>query len=81
VETSLMLALRPETVAMNRAESGNTAPLAALIGAMRDGGVRSVSENGVLGDPSGASAAAGVELLTRATVALRAFVAGWTGAE
>jgi mycofactocin system creatininase family protein len=81
IETSLMLALRPETVAIDRAESGNTAPLGAIIGAMREGGVRSVSENGVLGDPTGASAAAGVELLARATVALRAFVAGWTGAK
>jgi mycofactocin system creatininase family protein len=81
IETSLMLALRPETVAIDRAESGNTTPLGAIIGAMREGGVRSVSENGVLGDPTGASAAAGVELLARATVALRAFVAGWTGAK
>lgn len=77
VETSVMLALRPETVAMDWAAAGNTAPLGTLIGALRDGGMGSVSPNGVLGDPTEASAAAGIELLERATVALRAFVHEW----
>ncbi|MGH2894846.1 MAG: mycofactocin biosynthesis peptidyl-dipeptidase MftE, partial [Solirubrobacteraceae bacterium] len=63
VETSVMLALRPETVALDRAAAGNTAPLGTLIGPLRDGGVRAVSANGVLGDPTTASAAAGAELL------------------
>jgi len=80
VETSLMLALRPETVTMDRAAAGNVAPLGALLGTLRDGGVGAVSTNGVLGDPTGASAAAGAELLERATVALRAFVAEWVSA-
>jgi creatinine amidohydrolase len=80
VETSVMLALRPETVALDRAAAGNTAPLGTLIGPLRDAGVRAVSANGVLGDPTTASAAAGAELLRRATVALRAFVSDWTGA-
>lgn len=80
VETSAMLALAPEMVAMDRAAVGNPAPLGALMGALRDGGVRAVSANGVLGDPTGASAVAGVELLERATVALRGFVAEWVGA-
>lgn len=77
VETSVMLALRPETVALERAAAGNTAPLGSLIAPMRDGGVGAVSANGVLGDPTGASAAAGAELLERAVAALRAFVAEW----
>ncbi len=77
VETSVMLALRPETVALERAAAGNTAPLGSLIGAMRDGGVAAVSPNGVLGDPTRANAAAGTELLERAARALRAFVAEW----
>jgi mycofactocin system creatininase family protein len=77
VETSVMLALRPETVALERAAAGNTAPLGTLIRSLRDGGVGAVSENGVLGDPTRASAAAGAELLERAVTALRAFVAEW----
>jgi mycofactocin precursor peptide peptidase len=78
VETSVMLALRPETVALDRAVAGNTAPLGSLLGSMRDGGVGAVSANGVLGDPTRASAAAGAELLERAVGALRTFVADWT---
>jgi creatinine amidohydrolase len=77
VETSVMLALRPETVALERAAAGNTAPLGSLIGPMREGGVAAVSANGVLGDPTRASAAAGSELLERAVGALRGFVAEW----
>jgi creatinine amidohydrolase len=79
VETSVMLALRPETVALERAAAGNTAPLGTLIASMRDGGVAAVSANGVLGDPTRASAAAGAELLERAVAALRRFVAEWAG--
>jgi mycofactocin precursor peptide peptidase len=80
VETSVMLALRPQTVALDRAVAGNATPLSALIGAMREGGVHSVSENGVLGDPRGASADEGRELLASAAAALRTFVADWMGA-
>ena len=80
VETSVMLALRPEMVAMQRAAAGNTTALGTLIGSMRDGGVGAVSANGVLGDPTSASAPAGAELITRAVAALRAFVADWTDA-
>jgi creatinine amidohydrolase len=40
-----------------------------------------VSPNGVLGDPAGASAREGRELLERATADLRTFVARWLGAE
>ncbi len=52
---------RPE-----RAEPGNTAPLAELLPRLRAGGVRAVSPNGVLGDPAGASAAEGRALLAAA---------------
>lgn len=58
-ETSLLLHLRPELVRLERAEPGNPAPIEKLLGAMRDGGVRSVAPNGVLGDPTGASAEEG----------------------
>ena len=48
---------------------------------LRREGVRAVSPNGVLGDPTGASAAEGRELLDRAAAELREFVASWLGAE
>ncbi|MFT4010837.1 MAG: mycofactocin biosynthesis peptidyl-dipeptidase MftE [Nocardioidaceae bacterium] len=62
-ETSLMLHLRPESVRLDRAEPGNRAPLAELWPAMREGGVGAVSANGVLGDPTGASAVEGQQIL------------------
>ncbi|MGQ0480321.1 MAG: mycofactocin biosynthesis peptidyl-dipeptidase MftE [Pseudonocardia sp.] len=62
-ETSIMLALAPELVRLDLAEAGNTAPLAQLMPAMRAGSVRAVSANGVLGDPAGASAVEGREML------------------
>ena len=58
-ETSLMLAIDPHHVRLERAEAGETAPLASIIGRLRSGGVQSVSPNGVLGDPAGASATEG----------------------
>jgi mycofactocin precursor peptide peptidase len=62
-ETSLMLALAPAEVLLGRAAAGETRPLASIMPALRAGGVRAVSANGVLGDPSGASAAEGARLL------------------
>ena len=59
------------------AEPGNTAPLADLIDAMRAGGVRAVSENGVLGDPRGASASHGRAILARLSIDLVAAVDEW----
>lgn len=61
-ETSLLLHLAPGTVALERAEAGATGPLAELLPALRRDGVRSVSANGVLGDPRGASAAEGARV-------------------
>ncbi len=55
-ETALMLHLAPERVRSDRAEPGNTEKLTDLIDVMRRGGVAAVSPNGVLGDPTSASA-------------------------
>ena len=76
-ETSMMLALAPDLVHMDRAAAGNTAPLAELLDAMRAGGVRAVSENGVLGDPRRATATQGRNLLTRLSIDLVAAVDEW----
>ena len=65
-ETSLMLHLAPELVALGRAEPGNASPIEDLLPLMMEGGgVAAVSANGVLGDPSGASAGEGDALLAR----------------
>jgi len=63
VETSIMLALAPGDVRLDLATAGDTRPLDDILPAMRAGGVRAVSDNGVLGDPAGASAAEGQALL------------------
>ena len=76
-ETSMMLALSPELVRMDKAEAGNTAPLMDLLDEMAGNGVRAVSPNGVLGDPTGASAGHGRAVLTRLSIDLVAAVDEW----
>lgn len=61
-ETALMLHLAPGAVRLARAEAGNRRPVGELMERLRRDGVRSVSPNGVLGDPRGASAAEGRRL-------------------
>ena len=58
-----MLALDPSAVRLELAEPGCTEPLGTLLPRLRAEGVRPVSSNGVLGDPTGASAEEGRELL------------------
>ena len=62
-ETSVLLHISPEDVWTDEVTPGNRAPLADLIGPMRDGGIAAVSPVGVLGDPTTASAAEGARLL------------------
>lgn len=62
-ETSVMLHLLPESVDMTRAEPGGTGTAESLLAAMRETGVRGVSDNGVLGDPTHASAEHGRAVL------------------
>ena len=62
VETSLMLHLAPELVSQRMAVVGNCRPLEALLPTMVASGVRAVSDNGVLGDATTASADAGREM-------------------
>jgi mycofactocin precursor peptide peptidase len=73
-ETSILLALDPSCVRLERAAPGATAPLPELIGELRRGGVAAVAPNGVLGDPTGASAAEGAALLQQMAIALRGAV-------
>lgn len=62
-ETSLLLHLSPELVDSTRLRRGNTAALATLMPELRRGGLAAVSETGVLGDPTTATAAEGERIL------------------
>lgn len=79
-ETSMQLALHPERVRLERAEAGDTRPLAELMPALRAHGVRAVSANGVLGDPAGATADDGRALLDALAAELIRAVDEWCDA-
>ena len=76
-ETSLMLHVEPGVVREALAAAGETAPIAALLPRLRAEGVRAVSPDGVLGDPAGATAAEGAQLLEVLVDRLGAAVASW----
>ncbi|MEU9020289.1 mycofactocin biosynthesis peptidyl-dipeptidase MftE [Actinomadura sp. NPDC048394] len=62
-ETSAMLHLAPDLVRPFDAVTGDARPLAAIMPDLVAGGVRAVSPSGVLGDPAGASAERGREIV------------------
>lgn len=76
-ETSVLLHLSPEDVRTADWCAGNTAPLAELLPELRRGGVGAVSESGVLGDPTTASAAAGAQLFAAMVDECRRRVRRW----
>jgi creatinine amidohydrolase len=82
-ETSLMLHVEPEWVLEDRAVAGESAPIAEILPRLRAEGVRGISPTGVLGDPAGATAEEGAELLAaladRVIAAARAWEADATG--
>lgn len=80
-ETSVMLALAPDSVRLDLAVAGDTRPLDEIIGQMRRAGVRAVSPNGVLGDPTTATAAAGESIIDSWTSDLVATIVDWLGAD
>jgi mycofactocin precursor peptide peptidase len=81
VETSVMLALSPSRVRLDAAVPGDTRPLEELIVDLRLAGVASVSPNGVLGDPDGASEEQGTSLLEQASQSLVTAVRDWPDSE
>jgi mycofactocin system creatininase family protein len=76
-ETSLQLALTPGAVRLDRAEAGNTTPIAELMPALRATAVHGVSPNGVLGDPAGASAAEGTAMFADLLADLNSYLESW----
>lgn len=76
-ETSLLLHLDPSVVERARLEAGNTQPIGEIAPMLRKGGVKSVSTNGVLGDPRSASADHGRQLFERWLAELEATIRIW----
>lgn len=76
-ETSVLLHVSPSMVDTARAVAGNREPVGALLGAMREGGVGAVSPNGVLGDPTEATADEGRRLVTEVTDRLGEALVSW----
>ncbi|KWX05505.1 creatininase [Carbonactinospora thermoautotrophica] len=76
-ETSLVLASHPWSVRVKRFAPGVTEPLAKILPLLRANSVRSVSPNGVLGDPRGASPDEGRDLLAKLTDRLSCAVNHW----
>lgn len=70
-ETSLMLHLHPDRVRMELAEPGSTARFSEIQEELTAGGLAAITPNGVLGDPTTASADVGRRLFEtlRATLA------------
>jgi creatinine amidohydrolase len=73
-ETSMMLALAPHLVDTTCAEAGNTTPLRDVMTDIREGGIRAVSANGVLGDPRTATRDEGERIVAALVDDLRRFV-------
>jgi mycofactocin system creatininase family protein len=76
-ETSMQLALDSSRVRMDLARPGDLRALTETWSLLRTGGVRAVSPNGVLGDPTDASLAEGQRLLDELTDALVRDVSVW----
>lgn len=76
VETSLLLYLCPTAVRVDRFEPGRTEPLDALLPELERLGMRAVSANGILGDPTPATAEAGRTLFHSLVETMAREVAG-----
>jgi creatinine amidohydrolase len=73
-ETSLMLTVRPDLVAMDVAQPGYVGDQLSIAALVFEKGFRAATENGVLGDPSDASAANGEVYLAALTDLLVGFI-------
>jgi creatinine amidohydrolase len=73
-ETSLILAVRPDLVQMAQARPGYVGDQMTIAPVVFKHGFRHVTENGVLGDPRGASAANGTAYLDALTDLMVRFI-------
>lgn len=76
-ETSVLLHLSPADVLVDRRCAGNGAPLSELMPSMRRGGVAAVSEVGVLGDATTATAVEGKRIFTEMVDGCIGRIARW----
>jgi mycofactocin system creatininase family protein len=76
-ETSVLLHISPSDVWTDERIPGNSAPLAELMPRMRRGGVAAVSEVGVLGDPTTATAAEGSRIFAEMVDGCLRRIAKW----
>ncbi|TDD66493.1 mycofactocin biosynthesis peptidyl-dipeptidase MftE [Actinomadura darangshiensis] len=76
-ETSAMLHLAPHLVRPFDTVTGDTRPQAELMPDLVARGVRAVSPSGVLGDPAGASAERGREIVQRMAASAVRLIDGW----
>lgn len=76
-ETSLLLFLRSRIVHMDRAVVGDIRPIGELMPILRERSISAVSPNGVLGDPTAASAEKGAAIFQKLVDDLEAAVSNW----
>jgi len=73
-ETSIMLYLRPDLVAMDQAQAGYVGDQLSIAPLVFEKGFRAVTENGVLGDPCDASTANGEAYMAAITDLLVGYI-------
>jgi creatinine amidohydrolase len=73
-ETSLMLTVRPDLVAINKARAGYVGDQLSIAPIVFEKGFRAVTQNGVLGDPRDASAENGEAYMAAMTDLLVGFI-------
>jgi creatinine amidohydrolase len=73
-ETSLMLAINPNLVRVNKLDVGNVQPMSEIQHDLQTHGVQAVSTNGILGDARSATTQHGIELLAELSDNLHTFI-------
>ncbi|MFM7124476.1 MAG: mycofactocin biosynthesis peptidyl-dipeptidase MftE [Actinomycetes bacterium] len=73
-ETSLMLAINPNLVRIEKLDVGNVQTMIEIQRDLQTHGVRAVSANGILGDARSATAEHGIELLAKLSENLHTFI-------
>ena len=73
-ETSLMLAINPNLVRIDKLDVGNIQPMSEIQHDLQTHGVQAVSANGILGDARNATTQHGIELLAELSTNLRTFI-------
>lgn len=77
-ETSVLLHISPADVCIDERVPGNSAPLGQLMPAMRQGGMAAVSDVGILGDPTTATAEEGARIFAEMVDGCLRRVTRWT---